>query len=308
MKRCQSSIRRTAIAALSAVMLGLAGCGSSGASDPFATGEPRDSAHASIIVGSANFAESEILANLYAQALNDQGIAASVKANIGSREVYLDALADGSIDLIAEYSGNLLQFYDETSTASAPEDVYAALTGVLPDGFAAFDMARAQDADAFYVTRQTAERYGLVTIGDLAAVGDDLRVAAPPEFSKRAYGIEGLRSKYALSVSLVPINDGGGQSTVQALLDGQVQFARLDSTSPLVAANDLVQLEDDRQMILAQNIVPVAAASRVSDEARSVIDEVQAALTTDDLMAMNARSVNDRLSAASIAQEWLARH
>ena len=293
------------ISAAVAAMLALAGCGSA---DPFAGSDAKENAAKDadvIVVGSANFSESEIIARIYAEALKDNGIDANVKANIGSREVYLDALEDGSIDMIPEYTGNLLQFYDESNAASAAEDVYAGLADALPKDFEVLDMADAQDADAFYIQRFVADEQGIETIGDLKKLGDDLKVAAPPEFSKRVYGIEGLRSKYGLTVSLVPVNDGGGQSTVQALLDGQVDFARLDSTSPLIAANDLVRLEDDRQMILAQNIVPVVRAGRLDDKAKDVIDKVQARLTTEDLMDMNARSVNDKKSAQDIAEDWL---
>ncbi|RSX57199.1 ABC transporter substrate-binding protein [Bifidobacterium samirii] len=293
------------VSAAVAAMLALAGCGST---DPFAGSDAKENTAKgtdTIVVGSANFSESEIIARIYTEALKDNGIDASVKANIGSREVYLDALEDGSIDMIPEYTGNLLQFYDESNTASAAEDVYAGLADALPKDFEVLDMADAQDADAFYIQRSVADAQGITTIGDLKKLGDDLKVAAPPEFSKRVYGIEGLRSKYGLTVSLVPVNDGGGQSTVQALLDGQVDFARLDSTSPLIAANDLVRLEDDQQMILAQNVVPVAKAGKLDDKAKAVIDKVQAKLTTEDLMSMNAQSVNDKKSAQDIAEGWL---
>ena len=221
------------ISAAVAAMLALAGCGSA---DPFAGSDAKENAAKDadvIVVGSANFSESEIIARIYAEALKDNGI------------------------------------------------------------------------DAFYIQRFVADEHGIETIGDLKKLGDDLEVAAPPEFSKRVYGIEGLRSKYGLTVSLVPVNDGGGQSTVRALLDGQVDFARLDSTSPLIAANDLVRLEDDREMILAQNIVPVVRTGRLDDKAKAVIDKVQAKLTTEDLMDMNARSVNDKKSAQDIAEDWL---
>ncbi|OZG60281.1 glycine/betaine ABC transporter [Bifidobacterium lemurum] len=300
------NITRTfAITGVAALLVGaLAACGGS---DPFADGASQEgNAADALVVGSANFAESEILANIYAQALNDNGIEASVKANIGSRDVYLAALEDGSIDMVPEYTGNLLQYYDADSAAVTADEVYEELPAALPDGMTVLDKAEAQDSDSFAVTRETSEANGITSIGDLAKLGDDLEVAAPPEFSTRPYGIEGLRTKYRLGVTLVPINDGGGQNTAKALADGEVQFARFDSTSPLIAENDFVLLDDPEHMIVAQNVVPLAASDALDDEAKAVINAVQAALTTEDLQEMNASSTLDKESAADIAKAWLA--
>ncbi|PWG59899.1 ABC transporter substrate-binding protein [Bifidobacterium catulorum] len=290
------------VAAATVAALTLSGCGSS---DPFGSSASSDGGGSSIVVGSANFSESEIIARIYARALNDEGIRASVKANIGSREVYMKALEDGSIDMVPDYSGNLLQYYDADSTAVSENDVYKALGKALPDGVGVLDKAAAQDADSFYVTKKTSEDKGVRSLADLGRLGSHVKIAAPPEFAGRAYGPDGLKKHYGVDVTLVPVNDGGGAATVKALTDGSVQFVRLDSTSPLIAANDLVRLDDPEQLILAQNVVPVIASDRVNDKARAVIDRVQSALTTDDLMEMNARSANDKESAQRVAVDWL---
>jgi glycine betaine/choline ABC-type transport system substrate-binding protein len=121
-----------------------------------------------LTIGSANFQENVILANIYAQALQAQGATVQTQLNIGSRETYMPGLQDGSIDLIPEYSGVLLQYFDPEATEVSSEEVYAALPEALPDGLTVLEQSAAEDKDAIVVTRETAEEYGLTSIADLA--------------------------------------------------------------------------------------------------------------------------------------------
>lgn len=123
---------------------------------------------ATLTVGSANFQENVILAEIYAQALTDQGATITTKLNIGSRETYIPGLQDGSIDLIPEYSGVLLQYFDKNATAETSDDVYTALQKALPPTLIVLDQSQAQDKDAIVVTKETADKYHLVSIADLA--------------------------------------------------------------------------------------------------------------------------------------------
>lgn len=122
----------------------------------------------SITVGSANFTENVILAEIYAQALEAQGAEVSTKLNIGSREKYYPALEQGSIDLFPEYTGTILTYLDKEAKATSPEDVYAALGDALPENLVALDYSEAQDSDAVVVTKETAQKFDLETIADLA--------------------------------------------------------------------------------------------------------------------------------------------
>jgi osmoprotectant transport system substrate-binding protein len=124
---------------------------------------------ATLKIGSANFQESVILANIYAQALQAQGATISTQLNIGSRETYMPGLQDGSIDLIPEYSGVLLQYFDKEATAVSSDDVFAALPAALPQGLVVLDQSKAEDKDAIVVTKETADKYDLKSIADLAA-------------------------------------------------------------------------------------------------------------------------------------------
>ena len=125
----------------------------------------------SLTVGSANFPENVILAEIYAGALEAQGATVEKKLNIGSREKYYPALEAGSLDLFPEYTGTILTHIDKNATATTPEDVYAALTEALPENLVALEFAEAQDSDAVVVTKETAEKFNLTTIADLAKEG-----------------------------------------------------------------------------------------------------------------------------------------
>lgn len=127
-----------------------------------------DAKGASLKVGSANFPENVALAEIYAQALQAQGATVTKTLNIGSREKYYPALEQGSIDLMPEYNGTLLQHIDKNATASSPEDVQAALEKALPANLTALSMSKAQDSDALVVTKATADKYNLKSIADLA--------------------------------------------------------------------------------------------------------------------------------------------
>jgi osmoprotectant transport system substrate-binding protein len=122
-------------------------------------------------VGSANFPENVVLADIYADALKGAGANVSTKLNIGSREKYIPALKDGSIDLIPEYSGVLLQYFKKGDAAASSDAVYAALQAAVPATLTVLDQSTAQDADAIVVTSATAQKYHLTSIADLAKVG-----------------------------------------------------------------------------------------------------------------------------------------
>ncbi|WP_415479803.1 ABC transporter substrate-binding protein [Bifidobacterium sp.] len=288
--------------ALTGVMLMAAvGCGSSNPLDAASSSQGDSS---TITIGSANFAESEILANIYAQALAAKGINTALKPDIGARDVYIAALKDGSIDLVPEYTGNLLQYFDKTSTAQGADAVYAATKKALPSQFAVLDQADAEDSDSINVTREYSEQHHVTSIADLAGISG-LKIAAAPEFATRPYGIKGLKQQYGVDATLVPINDGGGATTIKALLDGTVQMANINTTSPSIKTDDLVTLKDPKQMILPQRVVPLIAKSAESDKVSATLNEVQGKLTTKSLMTMNGESVNDRQSASAIAKKWL---
>ncbi|MGN6128376.1 MAG: ABC transporter substrate-binding protein [Humibacter sp.] len=296
-------VSAAAVAALSA--LALAACSSGNPLDNSSTSSPK--AGGSIVVGSANFPESEIIAQIYTQALTKNGVKASITPNIGAREAYLKALQDGSIDLVPEYSGSLLQYYDAKTTAQSSADVYAALSDALPKGYEVLDQSSAQDADSYNVTKEFSQKYNVTSLSDLKNVSVPITVGANPELADRPYGIPGLKSAYGVNATLDPINDGGGPLTVKALLDNTVQMADIYTTSSAIKDNGLVTLKDPKHIIIAENVVPVIASAKVDDKVKSVLNKVSGALTTDDLVTLNEKAAgSSKESAQQIAQEWLA--
>ena len=170
-----------------------------------------------LTIGSADFPESELLADIYGDALSAKGVQVTKKLNIGERSVYIAALKDGSIDFIPEYSGSILDYLDPKATAKTPADVAAALPAALGSKLTALSYASAQDSDTVTVTQTTATRYNLKSIADLAAVASKLTFGAPAAFQTRPDGIPALQSVYGLNnVKFQAINDSGGPKLTQA--------------------------------------------------------------------------------------------
>ncbi|MDM7989935.1 ABC transporter substrate-binding protein [Arthrobacter sp. zg-Y877] len=301
---------RQALAVLAGGMaLALAGC--SGGGDPLeneSAPEPSGSSTAqALVVGSADFPESSTIAEIYAGALNAAGIPAETRLGIGSREVYIPALEDGSIDLIPEYTGALLVEVDPETDLVEPGEIVDSLTEKLPENLVVLEPSEAQDKDAMVVTAATAEKYQLESIEDLAKVCGELTLGAPAEFAERTQGLAGLKEKYGCEFKeFTAIGDSGGPLTVDALLNNDVQVADIYTTTPAIEENGLVVLEDPKQNWPAQQVIPLIADDRVSDEAREVLDKVSAQLTTEDLIMLNqAVSGDQKLDPSEAAQDWL---
>ncbi len=239
-----------------ALVTTLAACGSS---DPTAAPPASSAPAGKIVVGSFAFPESEILGEIYAQALTAKGNQVETKFNIGPRQQTIPALRDGSINLIPEYNGNLLAFYNPKYTERTTADVDKSLVdAVAKDKLRVLNSAAAEDKDAYVVKKKTADDKGLTSIGDLSKIVP-FKLGANPQFGELGYGIPGLKDIYGVGtkskeVTFVPIEDFGGPDTVKALVDDTVQVADIYTTSPALVANNLVVLEDPKNMISSQNV------------------------------------------------------
>lgn len=285
--------------AVTALGLTMTACGS----DPTSGTK---SASDTITVGSAAFPENEIIAEIYAQALEGEGVKVTKKLNIGAREAYIPALEAGEIDLIPEYTGNLLAYLDNTATATSVADVETALTDKVPAGLEVLDSAKAEDKDSLNVTAEFAAKNSLKSIADLKGVSN-LSLAGNPEFNERPYGIPGLEKLYGVTgITFVPISDGGGPATLKALLDNKVQVADIYSTTPSILENKLVTLEDPQSMISAQNVIPLISTEKASAKVQDILNKISAALTTADLLDLNSKNQGtDKTAPAVLAKEWL---
>jgi len=257
------------------------------------------------VVGSQDYYSSEILGELYAQGLENQGYSIEREFRIGQREVYLPEIEAGGIDLFPEYTGPLLQYWSPDTTARLDGDVYAALKAATPAGLHVLDEAAATDQDSYVVTRQFADQWGLVTIDDLAKVGVPMTMGANSEAEHRPNGPDGLLATYGVQVGFTPIEDGGGPLTLKALKDNTVQLAIMYTANPAIAANDLVSLADTKGLFLASHVVPLAS-DKIDSDAAAIINRISAQLSPDALMELNSRSVTEQLPAATIARDWLA--
>jgi osmoprotectant transport system substrate-binding protein len=295
-------IARTAAVA-AACMLALAACGGS---NPLASGGGSPAASDTIIVGSANFTENQILAEIYAQALQAKGVKVETKLNIGSRETYFPGLQDGSIDLIPDYTGNLLQFLDKKATATEPDAVYTALQAALPNTLTVLDKSSAEDKDAVVVTKQTADRLGATSIAELAPHCSQLVFGGPPEFQTRPDGIPGIAETYGCRFKEYRSLDAGGPLTVDALKSGDVQAADLFTTDASIPANDFVALSDPKDNFAAQNVVPLINKAKLTDTVRQTLNDVSAKLTTQGLTELNAEAAGPtKPSVETVAKNWL---
>jgi osmoprotectant transport system substrate-binding protein len=306
-----SPARRSIITATaaSALVLALSACG--GNSNPLEEDTPGPAASSgaaeALVVGSANFPESQIVGEIYAGALNAAGIEATTKPGIGSREVYLKAVEEGSVDVIPDYSGNLLLAVDPEATAASAGDIKEALPAALPEGLGVLEPAAAESKDAMVVTRATAEKYKLASLEDMGAVCDELVLGANPEFAEREYGLQGLKENYGCEPkSFEPINDGGGPATLKALITDQIQVADIYTTTPSIEDNGLVVLEDPKNNFIAQQVLPLIAEDQVGEDAAEVLNKVSAALTTEDLVDLNRQvSGDEKRNPKDAAADWL---
>jgi osmoprotectant transport system substrate-binding protein len=291
----------TGAALTGAIAFALAGCATSDSL------EGDSSSSETIVVGSQDYYSNEIIAEIYAQALESAGYTIERDFRIGQREVYVPDIESGSVDLFPEYTGPLLQFWEPSTTATLEDEVYAALVDAAPDGVQILEQSAATDQDSYVVTKAFADEYGLVTIADLAKVDVPMTLGGNSEGEDRPNGPKGLAAAYGVEVGFTPIEDGGGPLTVKALKDDQVQLAIIYTANPAIADPELVELEDPKGLFLASHVVPVAS-DKLDAKAIEIVNAISAALTAEGLVALNTQSIEDEAPASTIAAAWLAEH
>ena len=290
------------------VALALTACGGG---DKKSGGNPLDQktgGSGGVVVGSANFPESQLLGELYAQALEAKGIKVSSKFNIGSREVYYDQVKSGAITVMPEYNGALLTTsVDKTSTAVTTADVNSALKTKLPASLAVLDSSQAEDKDSVTVNAQTAAKYNLKSIADLKSVAAQVAIGGPSEFKTRQQGLVGLEAKYGLKFKKFQPFDANAQTTLVKLLkNNSIQAADLFTTDPTITQNKFVVLQDPQNVFSAQNVTPLIYKSGVNATAQAALNAVSAKLTTEDLLNLMTKLVIDKDDASTVAKGWLS--
>ena len=275
---------------------------SGGSSNPLGGG----ASSGSVVIGSANFPENELLAEVYAIALQKKGVKVTTKLNIGAREVYYPQVKSGAITIIPEYNGTLLTVEaDPTSTAKTTADVDAALAAKLPSTLTVLNPAPAQDSDSITVTQATATKYHLKTIADLKPYASSLVLGGPPEFKTRSDGIAGLKANYGLTFKSFDPLDESGPITLAALTSGKVQAADVFTTTPQIVSDKLVSLADPKFNFAAQNVIPLVYKPGLTPTISATLNAVSAKLTTAALLQMDNAVITDKANYTTVAEGFL---
>jgi osmoprotectant transport system substrate-binding protein len=305
--------RAALIAACTGLMAALSACTSSSGHVPSAAGLVGRPGTV-ITVGSFDFPESVVLAEIYGQALAAASFPVRILPDLGPRELVDPALMSGLVQLVPEYAGSALDFFS-LGRLSATSDAAAAnraLAGsVAGRGLVPASPAPAQDANAIVVTAATAARYGLRSIADLARLAHGLMFGGPPECPGRAYCLPGLKRVYGLRFKTFTPLDAGGPLTLQALEEGDIGAALLFTTDPDITARHLVILADDRGLQPAENITPVVRRDvivRYGPNLLAALNTVSALLDTGELRALDAQVELDGQGPRSVARAWLRAH
>lgn len=279
-------------------------------------GDGTAKASKTVVIGSAPLAESQIVANMYAGALQNEGYQVVVRKGLGQREIYVPALEKGGagdgVDLVPEYVGTMLEFVNKNAgeaSGNLDESVTKLRSRLDPLGITALEPSPAAYQSAFAVTRATAERLRLKKLSDITPqVASTLTLGAGAECPTRPSCVPGLEKTYGLKFKTFRVLDSGGPRTMEALTRGDIDIGLVFSSDGAVAARDLVVLEDDKKLQTVDNIVPAIRKDVVDDDMRDTLDKVSAALTTTELIELNRRANIDKTDPEVLAREWLANH
>lgn len=259
-------------------------------------------------IGSFNFAESILLGELYAQALEANGYTVERKFNLGNRAIVFPALEKGDVDVVPEYLATVLRFADPNAKGSSdPKEAQRQLQdAVKAKNLTVLDFAQAVDENAFVVTKATADKYKLKKTSDIAANAQgQLVLGGPPECPQRPFCKIGLEQTYGIKLKDFKPLDAGGPLTVAALDGNQIDLGLLFSSDAIIAVKGYVVLEDDKHLQLADNVAPLVRSAVATDDLKKVLNSISAKLTTDELIAMNKANGVDKKDANVVAKDWL---
>ncbi len=263
-----------------------------------------------IIIGSTNFEEQAIVANLYGDVLKKAGYPVTVEPAAGTRAIVVPAIKSGQIDLEADYAGSLVNFLNNGVSTPVADSLATAVPSLKrslnPSGVTVLTPAPALDTNVFVVTKATASKYHLTTISSLKPVASKLVLGGPPECPTNAGCLPGLEKTYGLKFSSFKATDEAGPISVAALKNGEVQVVELFSSDGNVVSNNFVALKDNKNLEAADYITPVIRTSVDSSQVAAAINKVSAKLTTAQISKLNLLVTGPQKEApAAVAQTWL---
>lgn len=307
--------RRLALGAAVLALVVSACSSGEGSGSPAASGDASTAASAaagerSIVIGSAGFYEAQLMAEIYAQALEANGYTVERNLGIGPRDTTQPAIESGEIDLQPEYIGSLLTFLGGEATGDTDETFDALQTALEEVGLTALDPAPAQDKNAFVVRSETAEDLGLTTMSDLAEQATDLVWGLPPECETNELCSGALEDAYGIPYADLQIEEYAAcdAPAAQALNDGVVDVAELCSTQPDIERFNFVVLEDDLQTQPAENLAPIVRTEWLDaapDDFAEILNAVSAAMDTETLTSLGVDVAVDQMDVADVAAQWL---
>jgi osmoprotectant transport system substrate-binding protein len=299
--------RLQALAMVAVLALLIAACGST---EPDSGGGGGDAAakNVTIKLGSNDFTEQFILGEIYKQGLEKAGYTIQYQKGLGSREVVFPALESGQLDMYVEYAGSALQILAKQEPGDDADKVLADLTTFLATkGVKPLQQAPMEDKNALTVTKETADKYSLKTISDLAKVPDKLVMGGPPECKDRDTCYKGLQDAYGLqNLTFKSISQGGLKYS--ALESGDIQVALSFTTDGPIAKQGLIILEDDKGVFPPDHAVPVVREQFLSSagaEFEQAVNKLSAAITTEEITKLNAKVDLDKEEPADVAGQWL---
>jgi osmoprotectant transport system substrate-binding protein len=298
-------------AALLAVALLGAACGDD--DDGGDGGGEAATSDVAVTIGAQDFGESAILAEIYSGALTDAGFEVTIQEVGGFRDLLFGAFDSGEINLAPDYVASQLEFLNEGAGEATGDvdETFALLEPLLEEqGLVGLTPSEAVDTNAFVMTQERSDELGITTLSDLAEKGQDLTLGAPQDCESNPFCIPGLQDAYGLDLSanFEPLEAG---LVATSLTEGAIDVGLLFSTDGRIDSEGWVLLEDDQNMLAADNVFPVLTqelADEGGDDLTGVLDDISAELTTEDLIELNRRYDVDREDAADIAADWLADH
>jgi osmoprotectant transport system substrate-binding protein len=284
------------------------------ATDTAAGGTGEEQAAGSVTVGGPNFTEGLVMTEMYRLLLEDAGYDVTVQT-VTNREVYEPALERGEIDVVPEYLATMTEFLnlrtngpdaDPVATSDVQETLDALTELGSEVGLVPLQPAEAANQNAFVVAEDLATENDLSTLSDLAALGEPVVLAATEECPERLFCQIGLEEVYGLQIERVEPLGFGSPQTKQAVADGDATLGLTGTTDGTLESFGLVLLDDDQNLQLADNLVPVVNAEVAQDEALvAALDSLAAVLSTQDLAELNAQVDQERQQASDVAQAYL---
>jgi osmoprotectant transport system substrate-binding protein len=292
---------------LAVVVLLAGGCDRGPAPPP-----PEDPRRPTIQLASFDFPESEILGELYGQALRQHGFPVELVVQLGAREVVAPALEQGKVDMVPEYLGSALNFLndrDRVATADAGLTHARLEQAFAPRGISVLAFAPAVDRNGFVVTGDLARRRGLEKLSDLRPMAGQMTIGGPPECPERPLCLKGLQELYELRFARFEAMPSRAV-TAATLETGEIDVGMIETTDPSLIEADLVQLADDRHLQPADNVVPVLRREILDAYGPPLVrllNAVSAQLTTSELTNLNRQVAEGKPAAAAVAS-WLRAH